>query len=1216
MGFNWGAFGQGLSQGLNEELVGNAINQGYAQHKQTEAEDAAKKAYDEGLQKLNSQYNRPTMELGDPERDKIMANSGAPELRVEGAPESNAGQPAQAIPVSEVNKSKPYQPDVAVGQPGTTAGRPMSQAEYERQYRALTNTYNNAKAQARIDYYRRRGDDANATKYEDELKNAQWHQGMVEQYYGIQSGDAKAMKPLIGYINATMGNGTQIVQNPNGGMSLVGADGKVLQQDFKPSMAQINEAFQNYYNAAKFFQSGDFDKTLVRDKAITDTRNAKRDQAVEEWKAQQDAWAKTYGLAQDDVAFTNKTATESFSNSESIGALGGGKGSGAGSSGTTYKVFTDPETGLRTEYVADKATGNPLARVHSDGSLRPYYMKDEEFNAAGEQIRKEGFIPRMGYNPRTERYELAATKEENGNTLVRFYGTDEWVNANDIPDPQQNAGQAQGASAGTGDSARSHSQSFYRTRVVKPNEGLSNRGFAPGIQTAETRLATMGNNPFPFAPPQPQGQPQAIPVPQRAPAPQASAPAPAPASSAPATQAAAPARAPVAQSQAAPQPAVTPAAQARRPEATQAPQPQNQEAAPAAQQAQAQTPAPEEKTGAAQAIPTESDRGKSELSQFGRWLAEHLGSADKDSDLSESLKDLPTTVGKMFSDAVTRSKEYAEANTGDIRKVLGSVDEKWGISKGVNTAKQKFDEVTDAAERKFNAATKRRATEVSKPSQVGEKLTAAADQVAKTAKGAIEAVGQSMDEATRNRAKEVESSKLNQAIIDQRDRMSANAERMGNMGRRALDDIKTIAEGAAEPVAEYAGKVGEKAKRAGRMAGQAVDDVKTIAKNASKRRAQEASKPSKLNQAIKDKKERVEVNAKRMGDMGRRLVENVKAAGKKFAEDNSVRIEPRQTEEAPAALYGQRVRKNAEKTAAMGRRALDELGDFGKKTKEDLKVAGKKFAEDNAVRVEPRQTEEAPAALYGLQARKGAEKMAGVGRRALDDLRDFGKKTEEDLKAAGKRFTEDNTVRIKPRQEPETAATRYGKKVGDKAKRMGEMGRRAVEDAKTIAKPAAAYAEQVGKKAERMGAMGRRAAEDVGTIVKNAVTEETSAGRAGRAYGKRVKENAGRMGNMGRRAVEDLKKIGGNLSESMSRTYDGILRRIIGAVDPEQDDGSLDEVMEQLSGVLDKGAEREAIPTAKGASKNRRSYAVEDDQAYAALGTAILKYMASQSQVA
>ena len=1045
---------------------------------------------------------------------------------------------------------------------------------------------------------------------------------------GLQNGDVGVMRKMIKFADPYMTNGTYSVTD-DGKVQQLDAQGKPVGSPFVPTQQQLTDAFNQYVALRQLQEFGDVSQFYKNQESALGLTNTRRDQAKEEWKTLDDSRRAWYTLAANDRNTQYNPVVLSSSQSESVGAQGTGKGStsGTGTSGVLYQDKTD-EMGEPQRVIVDAKTKKPLAQVSStDGSLRPVYMSKEQFKAACEKIESEGYAPGMDYNPSTGQYELTASVQKGGDTLVRFWGTNDWVNVKDIQNPYQAT--AQGIPVGGGGSARSHSRYYSGSYVVRPNEGLVRYGYPSGMPTAAEVLTSMGPNPYPFASAQPQGRSQAIPAPQHTPATQSPASMPVPLAPRPA-----PAPMPAAQAQ----PAAAPTTQASQPATTPAPQPQNQAPEPAAQapasapaQTQAQPPALQEKeepAEAAQAIPTESDNeesdnGKSGINQFGRWLAEHVGSADKDNELNQTLKDLPSIVGKVFSDAVARSKEYAEVRSNQVEKIWDSVDKRWGISKGVNAAKQKFDEVTDAAEQKFDAATKRRAAEVSNPSQVGEKLTAAVDYIAEGAKEvpefgrkAIETIEQSMSEATRSRAEEVESSKLNQAIIDQRDRMSANAERMGNMGRRALDDIKTIAKGAAEPVAEYAGKVGEKAKRVGRMAGQAADDVKTIAKNASKRRAQEASKPSKLNQAIKDKKERVEDNAKRMGDMGRRLVENVKAAGKKFAEDNSVRIEPRQTEEAPAALYGQRVRKNAEKTAAMGRRALDELGDFGKKTKEDLKAAGKKFAEDNAVRVEPRQTEEAPAALYGLQARKGAEKMAGVGRRALDDLRDFGKKTEEDLKAAGKRFAEDNTVRIKPRQEPETAATRYGKKVGDKAKRMGEMGRRAVEDAKTIAKPAAAYAEQVGKKAERMGAMGRRAAEDVGTIVKNAVTEETSAGRAGRAYGKRVKENAGRMGNMGRRAVEDLKKISGNLSESMSRTYDDILRRIIGAVDPEQDDGSLDEVMEQLSGVLEKGTEREAIPTAKGASKNRRSYAVEDDRAYAALGNAILKYLSSQSRVA
>lgn len=234
----------GVSEGLKHwdtKAIGGAINQVYANHVEDKAKEAAKKKYDDQVAALQKEY------AAGQEAQKAATSTPQPRAlptQADGAVTADTGVDA-------------------VSAPQQAAIKPMSKGEYEAKLREAENTYKNDQSQARIDYYRARGMDAERIKAEDELKNTKFHQGMVKKYYDVLGGDPTATKELVNYMNASMGGGNQITMNDDGTMSLL-QNGKVVQANFTPSRQQINDAFGSMYNMAKFVNDGNFDSMLDR----------------------------------------------------------------------------------------------------------------------------------------------------------------------------------------------------------------------------------------------------------------------------------------------------------------------------------------------------------------------------------------------------------------------------------------------------------------------------------------------------------------------------------------------------------------------------------------------------------------------------------------------------------------------------------------------------------------------------------------------------------------------------------------------------------------------------------------------------------------------------------------------------------------------------------------------------------------------------------------
>ena len=240
----WAGVNEGLKH-WDTKAIGGAINQVYANSVEEKAKEAAKKKYDEQVAALQKEYAAG--------RETQKAANSTPQPRA--LPTQGDGPVTADTGVDAVSAAQP------------AAIKPMTKAQYESRLRDAENTYKNDQSQARIDYYKARGMDEERIKAEDALKNDKFHQGMLNKYYAVMDGDAQATSELVGYMNASMGGGNRIVQNEDGTMSLMQGD-KVLQANFKPTTAQINEAFTGMYNTAKFFHDNDFEGLLSRNKAM------------------------------------------------------------------------------------------------------------------------------------------------------------------------------------------------------------------------------------------------------------------------------------------------------------------------------------------------------------------------------------------------------------------------------------------------------------------------------------------------------------------------------------------------------------------------------------------------------------------------------------------------------------------------------------------------------------------------------------------------------------------------------------------------------------------------------------------------------------------------------------------------------------------------------------------------------------------------------------
>lgn len=238
-----GGFGAGFAQTFDGAKFGRALNEGIADYKEEEAKAAAEEKKKQAIAAL----------------DKERFQSGATTQQAIGNLDlKNAPQVDLSSPVEQGQAIDPNH----VIKPELTQGQPMADTTYDKRLQAINDSYDNDVAKARADYYRFRGMNKEQEEAEKKLENMKFAQQFGMLHKSALDGDRDAMGQLVGYMNASMGNGMEIQMGEGGKMSLL-QNGQVLQKDFVPTRAQIDQAAVSMYNTAKFLRGGgDFDKYL------------------------------------------------------------------------------------------------------------------------------------------------------------------------------------------------------------------------------------------------------------------------------------------------------------------------------------------------------------------------------------------------------------------------------------------------------------------------------------------------------------------------------------------------------------------------------------------------------------------------------------------------------------------------------------------------------------------------------------------------------------------------------------------------------------------------------------------------------------------------------------------------------------------------------------------------------------------------------------------
>jgi hypothetical protein len=254
-----GGFGAGFAQTFDGAKFGRALNEGIADYREGKAIEAAEQKKAEAIKKLDT--------------EKALQNSQAEAIRNPSA----GGTEPQAIPVQGAQSDLDVDvvSSAAINPADAQRSQPMRQSTYDMRMAQINDDFDNAKAQARADYYRFRGMTKEQEEAEKKLANMKFAQQFSGLHRNALDGDPEAMGQLVGYMNASMGNGMQIKMGDGGKMSLL-QNGKVIQADFVPTRAQIDQAAMGMYNTAKFFKEGDLDSYLNRFSALQKTALAER----------------------------------------------------------------------------------------------------------------------------------------------------------------------------------------------------------------------------------------------------------------------------------------------------------------------------------------------------------------------------------------------------------------------------------------------------------------------------------------------------------------------------------------------------------------------------------------------------------------------------------------------------------------------------------------------------------------------------------------------------------------------------------------------------------------------------------------------------------------------------------------------------------------------------------------------------------------------------
>ena len=384
---SFGGFAAGFAKTFDPKAVGGAINEVYASSGYDDAMEAAKKKYDEDSAALEAQRGQKKTDAQSLTQKGMSATGGVGDPTTGTAPVNEQAIPAQqpssvmtqgATP--PVGTAPAYGDTSAIpGQTPTTAPigedaaalrqaapEKMSPLDYDEQRAKISMDKQLAELKAKQTYYKRKGLTDKAMDLDKEIEQKNWHMGMIGQYYGMMRGDPAAQEPVLKYMNATSMDGSQYVPDGSGGYNLVGANGKVLQQGVQFTPQQMQGAFRQYYAAAEFARSGEFDKYFDRtmkeeNAALNRAKFGETRRQNDETKRHNEAMEKLYG--------DRNAAANRYYNAK-INALQA-KGTALPTGNYDIKSMTDAE-GNSTHVMYDKKTGKVVANmVNLGGQVIP-----------------------------------------------------------------------------------------------------------------------------------------------------------------------------------------------------------------------------------------------------------------------------------------------------------------------------------------------------------------------------------------------------------------------------------------------------------------------------------------------------------------------------------------------------------------------------------------------------------------------------------------------------------------------------------------------------------------------------------------------------------------------------------------------------------------------------------------------------------------------------
>lgn len=263
----WGGFGAGFAKTFDPVVVGKGLGEAVADYKEGKAVEAAEEKKKQAIATLDKERFQSGGTTQGPQVQ--LSQQDAPQVDLGAVPNPSAGASG---PVAQ---GQAIDPNQVVSAKDVAPGNPMSDATYDRRMAEIENDYKNATQQARADYYRFRGMNKEQEEAEKKLKDMQFAQKYTMFHKKAIEGDRDALKVLVGYANETMGNGMRIDLQDNGRMMLYQGD-KLVNDNFTPSRAQLDDMATRMYVNAKFMDGGSLSDYLSQQKEAVAITAAKR----------------------------------------------------------------------------------------------------------------------------------------------------------------------------------------------------------------------------------------------------------------------------------------------------------------------------------------------------------------------------------------------------------------------------------------------------------------------------------------------------------------------------------------------------------------------------------------------------------------------------------------------------------------------------------------------------------------------------------------------------------------------------------------------------------------------------------------------------------------------------------------------------------------------------------------------------------------------------